>query len=86
MKTNTTMKKSEAYTAMYYFIEQIYDIDKSAELGALLGAMSLLDDGDSVDPSMTECWNEAVEFATSSNIEPLFRNMFNGDDWKHPLK
>jgi hypothetical protein len=40
-----------------------YERKKSDDIGGLLGAMSMLDDGSPADPAMVADWEEAVQFA-----------------------
>lgn len=57
------MTSKEAYAAMFHFLEQLHLRTRSDELGSLLGAMSILDDGSPADPAMTADWQKAVEYA-----------------------
>jgi hypothetical protein len=41
----------EAYAAMYAYLEMLYDMTGSDDLGGFLGGMSLLEDGTPVLPS-----------------------------------
>ena len=54
------LSKREAYTAMFAFLEEIYQRTESADLGALLGGMSLLKDGGTADPAVWADWEAAV--------------------------
>jgi len=60
-----TMTEKQAYAAMYYFLDQYYQGTMSEDVGALLGAMSLLADGEPADSAITSDWEDAVEFALS---------------------
>ncbi|WP_428659121.1 hypothetical protein [Reyranella sp.] len=60
-----TMTDKQAYAAMYHFLDQYYQGTKSDDVGALLGAMSLLADGEPADPAINSDWEDAVEFALS---------------------
>ena len=55
-----TLSKMEAYAAMYGFLKAIYERTRSDELGALLGGMSLLNDGGTADPGVWQDWEVAV--------------------------
>lgn len=46
------LSKREAYAAMFAFLEEIYQRTESADIGALLGGMSLLKDGGTADPPL----------------------------------
>ena len=54
------LSKREAYAAMYTFLEHVYERTESDDLGALLGGMSLLKDGGTVDPAAWHDWEVAV--------------------------
>ncbi len=58
-----TLTEKQAYAAMYYFLEQIYENTKSDAIGGLLGDMSLLADGTPADSSIVNDWNNAIHFA-----------------------
>jgi hypothetical protein len=57
------MTEKQAYSAMFYFLNQWYKRTNSNELGGMLGSMSLLDDGCPADPAIVSEWQEAVQFA-----------------------
>lgn len=59
-----SMTSKEAYSAMFYFLEQLYKRTGSDELGGLLGGMALLADGSPADPAVSRDWQNAVEYAT----------------------
>ena len=52
------MTEKEAYTAMYGFLEMVYERTKSSDLGALLGDMSTLGDQETADPAV---WHECLK-------------------------
>ncbi len=56
-------QKKIAYKAMFKFLDEYYKRGKSDDIGALLGSLSLLNDGKSADPSMMDDWEEAYEEA-----------------------
>jgi hypothetical protein len=62
-----------AYAAMFAFIEDEHRQTNSDELGALLGSMSLLNDGSTVDPAVWSAWLAAVERAESGSVDLTFR-------------
>lgn len=53
----------EGYLAMFYFMSSQYHSLESEEIGALLGSMSLLDDGRPADPAVWKDWVSSVEKA-----------------------
>lgn len=58
----------EAYAAMFVFLEHRYRLTNSDDLGALLGSMALLPDGDTADPALWNDWLNAVKASAGSNI------------------
>ena len=61
----------KAYQAMFYFLENLYERTNSDELGALLGSMSLLEDGITVDPAIWEDWQSAIKKAADNDLEDI---------------
>ena len=57
------MTESQAYAAMFRFLEQLYLRTKSDDLGGLLGGMATLEDGLPADPAVVQDWRLAVEYA-----------------------
>lgn len=55
-----TLTRREAYAAMFAFLEEVYRRTESDDLGALLGGMSLLQDGGTADPAAWADWEAAV--------------------------
>ncbi len=51
----------EAFLAMFSFLEKHYDLTKSDDIGALLGSMSLLEDGVTADSAVWEEWQESIK-------------------------
>ena len=66
----------EAYTAMYRFLEQEYELVGADEIGGLLGDMSLLPDGCTADPASWDDWLKAVGrvFAGDTDIGLKFKS------------
>lgn len=60
---------TDAYKAMYYFLDKTYRLTKSDDLGSLLGWMSTLDDGTTADPAVWSDWLEAIEAATRRSLD-----------------
>jgi hypothetical protein len=46
---------------MFEFLRSYYERGPSDEIGAILGSLSLLPDGQSADPAMISDWNNAVQ-------------------------
>lgn len=59
----SVLTKEQAYAAMFYFLDQLYDRTKSDYLGGLLGGMSLLANGSTADAAVAEDWQEAFDYA-----------------------
>ena len=55
-----TLTINQAYAAMVLYMVAIYERTGSSDIGALLGGMSLLADGGTVDPAAWADWEEAV--------------------------
>ena len=65
-KSNLT--EEQAFLAMYSFLDEYYQMIKSDDVGALLGSMSLLNDGGTVDPAIKSAWKTAVKRALDGKI------------------
>ena len=50
----------EAYKSMFYYLECLYSMTDSDDLGGFLGGMSLLEDKRTADPAVWEDWISAV--------------------------
>ena len=59
----------QAYSAMYIFLEEYYQLTKSDDIGGLLGSMSLLPDGGSADPAILEDWSVALSKALEGGVD-----------------
>ena len=57
---NKTLTNEQAFLAMYSFLEKYYESTQSDDVGALLGSLSLLNDGNPADPAIQEEWIIAV--------------------------
>ena len=66
MSENLTSR--EAYTAMFAFLEEIYQRTSSDDLAVLLGSMSLLQDGQSADPALWEDWERVVQSLREKSV------------------
>ncbi len=50
----------EAYKAMVVYLEDLYFLTKSDDLGGFLGSMALLPDGKPIDPAVWQDWLKAI--------------------------
>lgn len=60
----------QAYRAMFYFLQNEYELTKSDELGGMLGSLSwaVWDGGQGpADPSAWQDWQDAVDKALASH-------------------
>ena len=57
------MTDTQAYAAMFNFLEEYWKRGQSEDIGNLLSSLSLLPDGASADPAMDDDWKNAVEYA-----------------------
>jgi len=64
-----TLTERDAYAAMFAFLEELYRRTASDELGALLGGMSLLQDGGTADPAIWADWEDAVRKAKAGTVQ-----------------
>ena len=60
------LTSDQAYKAMYLYLEHLYEMTKSDDLGGFLGGMTLLDDGKPTDPAVWQDWLDAINEATKS--------------------
>ena len=67
--SNIKLSSSEAFLAMYTFLENYYMLTKSEDIGCLLGALSLLNDGNCADPALIEDSQVAVQKALSGDVD-----------------
>jgi len=51
----------EAYQAMFRFLEKYYEHTHADEIGAILGSMSILNDGKPADGAMWQEWLDAIK-------------------------
>ena len=59
----------QAYSAMYSFLEEYYQLTKSDDIGGLLGSMSVLPDGGPADAAILEEWNVALSKAMEGKVD-----------------
>ena len=62
---NNYLTYQQAYAAMYVFLEDYYKRGNSDEIGTLLGALSLLENGEPVDSAMKNDWISAINKSLS---------------------
>ena len=65
------MDDKTAYLAMFDFLEQRYESTRSDDIGALLGSMSLLNDGGTADPALWSDWLTSVQKAQRGAVDAL---------------
>lgn len=63
------LTEAQAYRAMFAFLEAHYWRTRSDELGALLGSLASLPDGNPADPAVKADWSSAVASALSGKVE-----------------
>jgi len=61
----------QAFCAMFYFIENEYEMTKSDDMGALLGSLdwTLWSEAGPADPAAWDDWLSAVEKAKNSKMD-----------------
>ena len=55
------LNDKEAYLAMYFFLDHLYELTKDDSLGGFLGSMRLLNDDMPADSAYWSDWLDAVE-------------------------
>lgn len=71
----------QAYNAMFHFLEIYYNRTESDDIGALLGSMSLLDDGKPADIAIWKDWNESICACDVQNYLELDNSMNHSDEY-----
>ena len=61
MNAATQLSVRTAYLAMFEFLSRYWDRGHAEEIGALLGALSLLPDGHSADAALYQDFEESVK-------------------------
>lgn len=56
-----SLTEKQAYSAMVFFLDNIYKRMPTDELGGLLGSMSWMGDEEPVDAAYVEEWKQAVQ-------------------------
>ncbi|MBX3242350.1 MAG: hypothetical protein KIT80_04370 [Chitinophagaceae bacterium] len=67
------LNKTEAYRAMFIFLENLYSLTNDDSLGGFLGSMQLLSDGSPADPAYWADWERAVSTALNQSQSSLDR-------------
>lgn len=57
------LTKKQAYMAMFYYLENLYQLTGSDDLGGFLGGMVILDDKSPADPAVMSDWEKALNKA-----------------------
>ena len=63
------MDEKIAYAAIYEFLVVYYERTKSDDVGALLGGMSLLADGNPADPAIWSDWMNSISKARGKEAD-----------------
>jgi len=63
----------QAYLAMFAFLDGYWRRGKSEEIGALLGALSLLENDRPADPALAADWDDAVRLALADSVDARMR-------------
>lgn len=71
MSINLTEK--EAYTAMYAYLVKVYEMTQSDDIGSLLGSMSTLSDGKTVDPAIWDDWLQCINEVKQNKVDIKLR-------------
>ena len=61
MQNKSLLSVEEAYQAMFNYLENLYLLTNSDDLGGFLGSMALLPDGKPVDSAVWQDWLKSVE-------------------------
>jgi hypothetical protein len=69
----STLTEREAYLAMYAFLEAHFSRTASSDVGALLGELSCLPDGEPADPAVVADWAKAVSDARKGLVSADLR-------------
>jgi hypothetical protein len=67
------LSEQQAYLAAFAFLNARWELTGSDDLGALLGAMSLLPDGGTADPAIGAEWADAVQAALAGRVDASMR-------------
>ena len=70
MTNQMHLTEKQAYLAMFEFLKRYYERGKSDEIGALLGGLSLLEDGTPADSAYLADWEDSVAAVMSAEASP----------------
>lgn len=62
---------AEAFQAMILFLEKYYEQTQADDIGALLGSLQLLEDGQPADPALWQDWLASFESAMLSSVHQV---------------
>lgn len=68
-----SLSEEQAYVAMFAFLEKLFEVSNSRELGALLGSLALLPDGSPADLAVKREWANAVASALRGNASAAIK-------------
>lgn len=71
--SNDVLTTRHAYLAMYQYLLQRFERSGFEGVGAVLGDLSLLEDGSPLDPAAWNDWLECIEKAKSSDVDTSLR-------------
>jgi hypothetical protein len=66
---NKILSSEEAYEAMFNYLENLYFLTNSDDLGGFLGSMTLLPDGKPIDPAIWNDWRAAVQKVIDGRVK-----------------
>jgi hypothetical protein len=67
------LSETEAYLAMFAFLEGHFSRTQSSDIGALLGELSVLPDGQPADPAVKSDWASAIAQAKTGRVSAQMR-------------
>ena len=76
---NQNLNEKQAYLAMFSFLEDYYNRTKSDDIGSMLGAMCLTNDGMPMDAAYWHEWQLAVQKSLNGLVDAEMR-LSGGDD------
>jgi len=63
------LTEKQAYLAMFYYLENLYELTSSDDLGGFLGSMMMLKDGTPADPACWSDWQKAIHKVLAEHPE-----------------
>ena len=73
MMQDTPLSSTDAYLAMFSFLEDYYRRTKSDEIGSILSGLCLMSDGKPMDPAYWDEWEQAVQKAINGDVDAEMR-------------